>query len=353
MPKGDVDDRPIEEIEPKDLKGYTQCHFFAGIGGWPRAFQLAGWDAARPVWSGSCPCQPLSSAGKGLGHEDERHLWPVWYGLIQECRPSVVFGEQVASKLGREWLVGVRSDLEALGYVVGAADLPAGMFAPHKRNRLFWVGVPDSTRLQQGDSTTKTARYGDSAESTGIGITNPTGRVADSEYEGLERYKQYETRQHRKDEGLQFGADDIQCSANFWSNSILIPCADGRYRRVPGKRVADSNQFNDLSLQQKRELQISQDCGSCGQRNVENCNRKFFTAEYHLEIEPHVLTMVDGLRDRMGDSWDESILESLNCFPLSESIPGRIGILKGAGNAIVPSVAAEFIMALYPIISEV
>ena len=56
------------------------------------------------------------------------------------ARPPIVFGEQVASKLGLEWLAGVRLDLEACGYAVGAADLPAAcVAAPHKRQRLFWV----------------------------------------------------------------------------------------------------------------------------------------------------------------------------------------------------------------------
>ena len=111
LPAGDVDDRSITEVKPDDLKGYDQCHFFAGIGGWPYALNLAGWPVDRPVWTGSCPCQPLSSAGQHEGHADERHLWPAFFGLIAERRPVCVFGEQVASKDGREWFSGNCSDL--------------------------------------------------------------------------------------------------------------------------------------------------------------------------------------------------------------------------------------------------
>lgn len=93
---GDVDERDVQLVEPADLAGYTQCHFFAGIGGWAYALALAEWGD-RPVWTGSCPCQPFSSAGKGLGAKDERHLWPAWLRLIEACRPEVVFGEQVAA----------------------------------------------------------------------------------------------------------------------------------------------------------------------------------------------------------------------------------------------------------------
>lgn len=138
IPAGDVDERSIEEVQPDDLRGYTQCHFFAGIGGWPYALQLAGWDATRPVWTGSCPCQPFSVAGKQRGDADERHLWPVWFRLISECRPPVIFGEQVASRPALAWLDGVCADLEGADYACAAANLPAaGVAAPHLRQRLY------------------------------------------------------------------------------------------------------------------------------------------------------------------------------------------------------------------------
>lgn len=149
IPPGVVDTRSITEVKPDELRIYAQCHFFAGIGGWSYALQLAGWPESSPVWTGSCPCQPFSVAGRGLGEQDERHLWPVFRELIAECSPPVVFGEQVASSDGRDWLAGVRLDLEALGYAVGAADLcAAGIGAPHIRQRLYWVGDSIHPRLE-------------------------------------------------------------------------------------------------------------------------------------------------------------------------------------------------------------
>ena len=142
---GDVDDRDIRDVQPGDLRGYTQHHFFAGIAGWSYALRLAGWPDSRPICSGSCPCQPFSVAGQRKGTADERHLWPYFCRLIAECGFPIVIGEQVASKDGRLWLAGVRADLEALGYAVGAADMcSAGVSAPHIRQRLHWVAYANA-----------------------------------------------------------------------------------------------------------------------------------------------------------------------------------------------------------------
>jgi DNA (cytosine-5)-methyltransferase 1 len=147
---GDVDERSIVDVQPDDLKAYSQCHFFAGIGGWPYALRLAGWPDDEPIWTGSCPCQPLSVAGQRKGHADERHLWPAFYRLIAERSPAIVFGEQVASKDGREWLAAVRADLESLGYACGAADLcAAGVGAPHVRARIYWLADSRDARLSR------------------------------------------------------------------------------------------------------------------------------------------------------------------------------------------------------------
>ena len=137
---GEVDERSICDVKPDDLRGFTQCHFFAGIGVWSYALRRAGWDDSRPVWTGSCPCQPFSKAGKGLGFADERHLWPAFFHLIEQRRPTTVFGEQVASRNTDPWIDLVHADMEALGYAFGAVPFPsAGVGAPHIRDRLFWV----------------------------------------------------------------------------------------------------------------------------------------------------------------------------------------------------------------------
>ena len=166
IPNGDVDERSITEVSPRDLSAYTQCHFFAGIGGWSLALQLAGWPADRPIWTGSCPCQPFSTAGKGLAQADERHLWPVFFNLIKECRPEHVFGEQVASAIGKGWLDGISTDLESEGYSCGSVVLGAhSVRSPHIRQRLYWVANSSSQRLeghrQLGEQSIQKGRNGE------------------------------------------------------------------------------------------------------------------------------------------------------------------------------------------------
>ena len=209
---GDVDERSIVDVKSDDLKSYDQIHLFAGIGGWSYALRLAGWPDSRPVWTGSCPCQPLSSAGQRKGHADERHLWPAFYNLVSECHPATVFGEQVASKDGREWLAGVRADLEGLGYAVGAADLcAASVGAPHRRQRLWWVADANGTRENAGASSwQQSIRNCYSARSKATRI---------AERDGLEGSSRCE--------------EARQALAAPWAASAAVVCNGGERKRIP------------------------------------------------------------------------------------------------------------------------
>jgi site-specific DNA-cytosine methylase len=156
LPRGDIDTRSITEVSPDDLLGYTQCHFFAGVGGWSIALRMAGWDDTRPVWTGSCPCQPYSSAGKKKRQSDERHLWPDLARLIRERHPPVIFGEQVDDAIAAGWTDDAFFDLEAEDYACAQAVLPAlSVGARHPRERIYFVahtvgvGLPRQGRCIQ------------------------------------------------------------------------------------------------------------------------------------------------------------------------------------------------------------
>lgn len=174
---GDVDERSIVDVRGDDLRNYTQCHFFAGIGVWSYALRCAGWSDERPVWTGSCPCQPFSAAGKGEGFSDPRHLWPEWFRLIRECRPVTVFGEQVENL---EWLDAVQNDMESINYAFGAISTCAAAFGKdHQRQRVYFVSHPESLQARPAQSRYSsrqtTIRRQNSSSSVG-GLVSCIGR---------------------------------------------------------------------------------------------------------------------------------------------------------------------------------
>lgn len=331
IPPGHVDTRSILEIKPDELKPYTQCHFFAGIGGWSLALQLAQWPTDRSVWTGSCPCQPFSVAGKGLGTSDERHLWPTFFNLIRECRPVVVFGEQVASGPALGWLDGVFSDLEGEDYACGATDLcAAGVGAPHIRQRLYWVADAQQSRQCGRDKR-------------GFGT-------------GGKQMEKQENRPH---------------SANQSSNGRENADRTDVWKRVV--HFADCDEDGNCPV---CGIDFA-DCGCPGptQDGYQYEDREdglwaFWVGE---SVEPglegqsghghdgHKPKRIDPSEDRPASTsgnaghWDNYDL--LPCFdgkkrrvesgtfPLAHGVSGRVAQLHGLGNAIVPQVAQAFIEA--------
>ena len=315
IPHGVVDTRSITAIHPNDLIPFTQCHFFAGIGGWSQALKLAKVDPARPLWTASCPCQPFSVAGKGKGVLDERHLWPVLAALIGERRPAVVFGEQVASKAGRDWLHGVRLDLEALGYAVGAADLcAAGVGAPHIRQRLYWVANAERR----------------AAEHRGHDMAGEAGSSQDQARE----------REWVRDE-LGAGGD-----AGRLANSQRNAGEQGWLADQPRESTGEASTGAPVKPRRLRDVG--------GVDNPQQQGLEGYTGNEHDGDEPGRINE-DAPRPvaTAGNAWDSfDLLPCLDgktrriepgSFPLAHGVPGRVGLLRGYGNAIVPPLAAVFI----------
>jgi DNA (cytosine-5)-methyltransferase 1 len=264
---GHVDCRSIADVRPGDLAGFTQCHFFAGIGVWSYALRLAGWPDDRPAWTGSCPCQPFSGAGKRKGFKDERHLWPVWFDLIRERGPAIIIGEQVASRDALHWLDHVQTDMENAHYAFAAADLPvAGVGGPHWRQRLWWVADARLARSQareprkllsahrphdrraveqcgraSGDMGHAKNHHGRLAkrsywrEMFDAVWPSQAGRMADTE---RREFSQPVGRPQRRDGQRPIGALDGGRPGpvnGFWSDADWLRCTDGKWRPVePG-----------------------------------------------------------------------------------------------------------------------
>jgi DNA (cytosine-5)-methyltransferase 1 len=259
---GVVDERSIEDVTPKDLEGFTQCHFFAGVGVWSLALRRAGWPDSRPVWTASCPCQPFSAAGAGAGFTDPRHLWPSLAWLIAECKPSVVIGEQVASKAVEPWVDLVHADVEALGYAFGAIPFPsAGVGAPHVRDRLYWLANANGRGLESRLQGLSTMGYGSPSESDSsiirLGHTNNQGLEVrgggpdqftyQEGWEDAERPPGLSSIFGRPGpvNGLWEGSEWISCRDNKWrpAQPGLKPLVDGSPSRV-GRLRAYGNAIN-------------------------------------------------------------------------------------------------------------
>ena len=284
---GDVDTRSIEDVTPNDLRGYTQCHFFAGIGGWSLALRLAGWPDDRPVWTGSCPCQPFSAAGKGAGATDERHLWPAWQWLIEQCQPRVIFGEQVEAAIKHDWLDLVQTDLEGLGYTTGAICLPAaGVGAPHARSRLWFVADHDG----DGRDWLETPRV--HGRRDGAGSDEPTSGEAD-------RSRRDDAVRRRSDGEL--GDPDGARSAAWLSEPTQ-------------RQTGNAGEPDDAGSERL----------GAGRRS-----KTFWAA-------------CDWLPCRDGKARPVEP----GTFPLAHGVSARVGRLRAYGNAIVADVAANFIRAV-------
>lgn len=363
---GDVDTRSIKDVSPNDLKPYAQCHFFAGVGVWSLALRRAGWADDRQIWTGSCPCQPFSAAGQGIGFADERHLWPYWHYLIEQCKPGSVLGEQVASKDADPWLDLVCTDLEALGYAFGAVAFPsAGLGAPHIRDRTYWVADTDGSSGREGGADFRERTDGSNAQprarfssgrmpdrlanTTGPGLQGSElrGQRADAQRSTLERdgaFGRLEHAGHDHDAGEVQAASDGQPQADRPSDQ---PSGSS----IPSSRVADADGgYAGAERQQRSGEQRQQqedgmagglaDAAVTGQREL---GGRGSPDARHERSYPHD-THQKPAASPINGFW--SAADWLLCrdakwrpvesgtFPLADGAASRVGRLRAYGNAV-------------------
>lgn len=388
---GDVDERSIEDVVPTELVGYTQCHFFAGIACWSYALRRAGWDDSRRVWTGSCPCQPFSQAGKGKGTADERHLWPAFFHLIQHGKPRGVplFGEQVASKDGLAWLDVVQSDMEGEGYTFWPLDLSASSFgAPHIRQRLYFYATVDGVAL--GDSInaglqglSRDVGHGDQpgrfgAHATGsvakagtVGVLADAGRfdragrgdVGDVGDQTPGDQGAGEERERLRDPAHDCSPDGRMANPRHGQHSGRDPvrsaegesrCATSTGEGARTERVgalddaavrSPSNGMADAHLEDQSGGRV-QGSGQCdGQGDGSACERPSGLCAFDSELPGPTNGFwrdVDWIFCRDG-KWRAVRPGSQ---PLADRTPGRVGELRAYGNSLCAETAVEFIKAV-------
>ncbi len=328
---GIVDERSIEDVTPNDLTGFIQLHWFAGIGGWSLALRLTGWPDSRPVWTGSCPCQSFSAAGKGAGFNDSRHLWPAFFNLIKECRPHTVFGEQVEAAIRHGWLDLVQNDLEREGYAVGAVVFPAaGVGAPHIRSRLYWVADSNHDRRDKGWE--RVTEAGDD----GVIGNGTIERLADSQG------KRSNERQQDNGGG--------SCGSDAGEGAECV--GGGAVERLSGTGNGSGQQSESWATERGLPAETGRDVPRepTGPTNGQwrNADWLFCRDGKWRPVESIDVEMVDGLSDRLGYS---RFGDRYSVNPLIQKAENRAVRLKGYGNSIVPAQAAEFIISVDQAIS--
>lgn len=394
IPDGEVDTRSIADVEPSDLKGFTQCHFFAGIGGWSRALKLAGWSPERPVWTGSPPCQSFSTAGKGKGKDDERHLWPVFFNLIRECQPTAVFGEQVAAAIRHGWLDDLQDDFQKESYASAAVVLPAGgVGAYHKRDRLFFTakrvgnssskssqrrarsipGAQEESGRERRENGNLPDRYSDASE-VHTAVANPNNL-------GHERSEEARRQAQRGFEHSSSVSVADSCgSRREWSLWSRSAAEEGKSKRYSSERSSHSSLGNSDSDRSQPGDEATE---TAGHRNTSDTasiwapsvgdaehdgshgtkiGRGAFAASDNNAQGENIPSESEGAgRSEIAGNlclWENpqiiycrdgkyrAIPTEPALFPLADGISNRVGILRGAGNAIVPQAAAEIIKAV-------
>ncbi len=367
IPAGDVDERSIEDVRPDDLRSYGQCHFFAGIGGWPIALRLAGWPDDRPVWTGSCPCQPFSTAGKGIGFDDERHLWPAWQWLISQRRPSEILGEQVASKDVEPWIDLVSTDLEAMGYAIGTTPFPAaGIGSPNIRDRAYFLAESDYQRSQGRKRVRQRSierAAGKSRLASSMAHHNRIGLVAPSI---AQLHDTEHNSQSRSSVGVLADPDISACGQGCsidgrrHSGSDAIararPCGDGLSSELANTKLPPGRAEYERESGRWPEgpAHIAEPRRNGEEHIAGPINGFWRDADWLLcrdekwrPIEPGTFPLVAGLPLGMGKLSAEQKrlagLAGLDAASLKRAKAYRVGTLHGYGNAINLQAATEFV----------
>jgi len=301
---GVVDERSIIDVAAADLKGFTQHHFFAGVGTWSYALRNAGWADDRPICTASLPCQPFSPAGKEEGKTDERHLLPQFIELVKQCGFDTIIGEQVQRAIKHGWLDDLYDEMEAENYTCGATVLTAaGAGKPHIRQRLYWVANANSKhwRKQQQLEGGTGARAWNQPDWCG-----EVGGVADT------ACQRYEGQCGEREKGT------AKCFAN---------CGLGNTQNQRPQRRVSRGEDSQWEV-------FNRHAGCDGSINWLYC-----ADDKYRPIKSGIKPLVNGVARGLVHSCD-SIITPNDC---AEAKTVR---LKGYGNAIVAETATLFIKAV-------
>jgi len=293
------------------------------------------------IISGGYPCQPFSNAGKRQGKEDDRHLWPEVYRLLQEIRPRWFVGENVAGHVTLG-LDDVLSDLGDIGYTAQPFVIPSSAVgAPHRRDRVFIVGYTASPGFQEW----RQSGFTEEVEKTGTGMEPEFERsgedVADSsiirsQAQGAE---QQATGTSRDSEVVADPESERSREAREYQPR-------GSEKRITGcgETLANTNHEGMEGAENSRGVS----------RNRSERRNKHIRGRHSNETRGSIESQLGGVLDGVSD-WLERYpwpagqgAEQYEWEPprVATGVKDRVGRLKALGNAVNP-------VQIYPILAAI
>jgi len=262
------------------------------------------------IITGGYPCQPFSVAGRKKGEEDPRHLWPEYFRLIKECRPTWVIGENVSGhiKLGLDTVL---SDLESEGYSTRTFSISAASIgANHKRERV-WIVADSNDRLSK--QSNEEVRTG------GNTFDNGNSDMANSNIERLEGSNRSLSSEHERDKRRDSHEhSDEKIMANSSSERLERHRREYKLREDSEEGKVSRSSEDVANSERIRQQGPGKPIGSSNTKTNSNGKTSWFNhgserKEGWWDVEPNVGRVAHG-------------------------IPNRVDRLKSLGNSLIPHI---------------
>ena len=285
------------------------------------------------IITGGYPCQPFSVAGRQKGEEDPRHLWPEYFRLVKELRPTWVIGENVSGhiKLGLDTVI---EDLESEDYAVRPFSISASSIgANHQRERIWIIAHLENSRRSQWP---RAQLREENENETREGNANQHQRSSSPSSSDVANTN--EGFSDQQNEEIQTRGNSINSGSSTVANSESERLQRGQWNN-PGERreVLSSEQQdgNEIRSEIGRTDRVST------QENVSNpgsSRRETGISEERYREEGNTEESNNDSDRRRGWQRENNWAIEPDVGRVAHGIPKRVDRLKSLGNSLVPQI---------------